>query len=533
MSWNHLPAELRNSILSHIAEEYSLSGRGSNLSDATSYATVSREWQGFFEGITFQNISLIIHDATDLDDFARFTSGSNVYRRCYIRNISVIIVLPPYDCEDCCGPESAEETERNNNVFTQSMQALLGILSTWTPNPHQHGLTLELNIKSSSDTDHHFYVTQITDEFRVKHWNWSHEDKLFAEIRYPDHCNDEEVWCDSVSTQLRSEGCRALERYLGSLLEFTDLRLPRVEVVTSFMQRHQFKRQLSPCALGRLMQESLVRLSSLRLERWCRPRVKAERMYIRHFKEHFLPCLPESLEVFQYYAERPMSVNLSAKGRVKPLSLVELLSIEGHRFKQISVVEPYDSTVCLQTMKSITDASLTKPLVTAGWHMLEKVCFESKVVGGCIQRKNRRMDRIDELLKLSASMAQMMPNLRSWEIYGLGIPSLIGGCHFHYSVQLSSSSASISWKGWWINGLDNTGEDFSFSPNVKSAWDEVAILHTGNGVTCLVDENQLADDDIDHPRMETMVFELDPIHPFTRHLDQWGYEALATASHDE
>ncbi|CAF3435249.1 unnamed protein product [Fusarium graminearum] len=240
----------------------------------------------------------------------------------------------------------------------------------------------------------------------------------------------------------------------------------------------------------------------------------------------------KSLEVFQYYAERPMSLNISAKGRVNPLSLVELLSIEGRRFKQISVVEPYDSTVCLQTMKSIVDASLTKPLVTAGWHMLEKVCFESKVVRGCIGRKNRRMDRIDELLKLSACIAQMMPNLRSWEIYGLGTPSFVGGCHFHYSVQPSSSSASISWKGWWTNRSNNTGEDFSFSPNVKSTWDEVAILHTGNGVTCLVDENQLSYDWMDHPPIEAMVFELDPIHPFTRHLGRWGDDVLINAEHD-
>ncbi|CAF3654313.1 hypothetical protein SNK03_007420 [Fusarium graminearum] len=169
MSWNHLPPEVRNIILSHITEEYSVSRRGYNLLEATSYATVSREWQDFFEGITFQNISLIIRDATDLDDFARLTSGSNVCRRHSTRNISVIIILPPYDCEDCCEPESTDETKRNNHIFTQSMQALLGILSTWTPNQHQHGLTLELNIKSSSDTDHHFYDSQIADKFHLKH----------------------------------------------------------------------------------------------------------------------------------------------------------------------------------------------------------------------------------------------------------------------------------------------------------------------------------------------------------------------------
>ncbi|OBS25890.1 hypothetical protein FPOA_06424 [Fusarium poae] len=524
MSWNNLPRELRNQILTNVVEDHWASVTDKDCPPLSPYTTVSREWQRVFETITFHNISLVIYKVGDLDDFARSTSGHNTYRRDHIRNISVIIVLPGYQCQDCEFPESGEEIERNNYVFTQSMQALLGVLSTWIPNRHPDGLTLELNIKSSSDTDHHFDSYTMYDRYPRKHWNWSHRYHNEERAERPnDRC------CKRVSmytnNDLVHQGCRALERYLGSLLEFTDVRLPRVGVVTSLLQRLQFKRQLSPTALRKLVQESLVQLSSLRLERWCRPTTTGERTYIRDFKSCFLPYLPESLQVFQYYAERPTCLNLRPKGRVTPLCTLDLLSIQGHCFKQVSVVSPEGSTGSLEWLRCMANPSLSQTLTTTSWHMLERVCFDTKLFYVYNIQGGLRRGPDNDLLKMSASMAERMPKLRSWEIYQVFIPD--EGRLFRFSVQ-PLSPASILWKGWWRKGMHWPGPDFSFSPEVIKAWDKVAILRTGNNITCLVDENE-SKHGRHQPSYENgrygniydeSIFELNPMHPFTGHLAQ-------------
>ncbi|KAM0489899.1 hypothetical protein ACHAP8_012114 [Fusarium lateritium] len=529
MSWTKLPTELRNQILNYIFEDYLASVNDKDCPTISPYTTVSREWQCFFETITFQNISLVIHDEGNLNKFAHSTSGDNARRRDYIRNISVIIVLPGYRCPDCQFPERAEEAERNNHVFTQSMQALLGILSTWTSSRHPYGLTLELNIKSASDTEHHFNNHTMYDRYPLKHWNWSHRyHNMEREERIGDRCCDEvSIW---TNDDLISQGCCALERYIGSLLEFTDIRLPRVKIVTSLLQRLQFKRQLSHSALRKLMQESLVQLSSLRLERWCMPTRTGEREYIRDFKNDFLPYLPESLQVVQYYAQRPTCLNLTPRGRVRPLCTLDLLSIQGHYFKEISVVEPEDSAVSLACLRHMAATSLSQPPITTSWHMLERVCFSTKlfydydIQGRLIRGPN------NDLLKTSASMAQMMPSLRSWEIYQVFRPD--EGRLFRFSIQ-SPFSASILWKCWWRKGMRRPAEpDFSFCPGVISAWDKVAVLRTGNNITCLVDENESKHERYQPPYengrygniYDESIFELNPLHPFTGHLAQWWTE---------
>ncbi|RGP70006.1 f-box domain-containing [Fusarium sporotrichioides] len=435
MSWNSLPSELRLQILSHAAEGYLIPKE-----KAAPYATVSREWQSVIEDIIFRNISLVIGDVIDLDNFARLTSGDNAYRRDIIHNISVIIVLPRYQCEESCQPESADEIQQNNHVFTELMQALLGILSTWTPNLHPHGLTLELNIKSYSDMEHHFHNIQMHDRFVHKHWSYG-----FAPL-----------YRDSGLTWSLLTGQANAGEFGGVIITQT----------------------------GAMVQ------------------TKRERRT-------------------KYYAERPMCMNPSTKGRVRPLSLIDILSIQGHGFKQISVVEPYDLTVPIREMESIVATSLSKPLVTVGWHMLENVCFGSPLLRDYWPRM-RPCLAVNELLKLSASIAEMMPKLRSWEICDKSDLTDRQGCIFCFSIDPSLSAASISLKFRWPRYAI---KQFLFCPDVRNAWDKVAILRTGNSVNYLVDEK-----DISLP--QGVNFELAPVHPFTAWLALRGNDRQLTEIYD-
>jgi hypothetical protein len=414
---------------------------GDPLGKVAPYTGVSPEWQIFFEKFTFRHFT---PTTSALRKFDHLTSGDNDYRRYYVRDISFTVQLPAYSCRRCHEPEDSPEIVQNNSVFTKSMKALLGALSTWAPNG---GLTLELNIKSSGDTEHVFHSSEMEDNFPFKHWNWRERLDFIPTYMVENFARrpQQHWWADDRDGyRTRSARHGALERCLGSLLEFTDDRLPRVEAVTSLLQRHQFKRQLSPFALRTLMQKSLVQLSSFRLERWCRPSVRRDEKYLKDFKEHVVPHLPKSLETFHYYAERYMHFNRSTAGAVKPLSIVETLNTHGLRLKQISVVEPYDATFSIEDMMSIAAISPSKPIEATGWENLERVCFKSSL----LDWERRDMGPANDLFVLSASMAERLPKLLGWEIYNndcLLYP--LQTCLFRYSIR-RSAVASISWENW-------------------------------------------------------------------------------------
>ena len=51
------------------------------------------------------------------------------------------------------------------------MEKLLGILSTWVPRDRSGGLTLELGIKSSSDSRHYYDDITLYNDYPFKSWD--------------------------------------------------------------------------------------------------------------------------------------------------------------------------------------------------------------------------------------------------------------------------------------------------------------------------------------------------------------------------
>ncbi|QPC61350.1 hypothetical protein HYE67_003581 [Fusarium culmorum] len=103
--WRLLPPEIRLLTLQCIVPQYGLKEttveRG--FPRASLSATVSREWQDFFERETFRRMDL---EAADLCTFSRMVLGENVIRLNYITNVLLTIKLATYDLSVADKPES-------------------------------------------------------------------------------------------------------------------------------------------------------------------------------------------------------------------------------------------------------------------------------------------------------------------------------------------------------------------------------------------------------------------------------------------
>lgn len=105
-SWYRLSPELRNMILGTVAECHSYRTEPKALSG---YASVSREWNCFFETTNFQRVSL---DRGRAQDFDKMFSGENTRRRGYLKYLQVLFVFEEYDCSSCATPEDDATRKR-------------------------------------------------------------------------------------------------------------------------------------------------------------------------------------------------------------------------------------------------------------------------------------------------------------------------------------------------------------------------------------------------------------------------------------
>lgn len=135
--WTSLPTEIRLMILEAIANQENPGW--------ASLASVSQEWQSIIAKSDLNPLKLRV---SCLDDFGRSISS-----RESIRLIVLDIELLKYTCRCCKWYESERWTSRNNRIISDGIWRLFYYLSTWTPG---HGLTLELNAYSPSDSKNWF-----------------------------------------------------------------------------------------------------------------------------------------------------------------------------------------------------------------------------------------------------------------------------------------------------------------------------------------------------------------------------------------
>lgn len=123
------------------------------VTELSSAAVVSCEWQAFIEPHTFANIRLTTPRMAKLNDMTK-------RNRALVRSLWLCIELEEYDCSECDHAHLANNahTRRgDNNIIIAALRAFFESLSVWEPN---RNLTLDISLYSNSDKEHYFkYLT--------------------------------------------------------------------------------------------------------------------------------------------------------------------------------------------------------------------------------------------------------------------------------------------------------------------------------------------------------------------------------------
>ncbi|KAK4083770.1 uncharacterized protein Triagg1_1432 [Trichoderma aggressivum f. europaeum] len=263
-SWMYLPAELRLMILNRLINLLYRSRKG-NAQELKrqwcAYHAVSREWQAFFERLSFACLTL---HQSDLAEFGKIMQGNN-NRQMSVTFVCLRIELPEYDCKKCKKRESPDEVRANQRLFTTAVWELFSILSQWK----EHGeVGLEISVHSPSDALH--YCQELKSRIHRKANMKQRYSKPRAEKKTTHGWRrGKRVHKPPVGAKLRVFGHpRGLGFDLRTSLARKLGTLPKVKVVTYLLIRRQFYRHFSvPKALGPMM-KSLPRLEHLSYEPW-------------------------------------------------------------------------------------------------------------------------------------------------------------------------------------------------------------------------------------------------------------------------
>ena len=278
-TWGALPSEIRLSIMEMVAGngkfEHLKHGQSNDqaTSKTSAYASVSREWQAFFEKRHFERILLSL---PRLSDFGRIVQG---LRKKLVRHIGLQIKLTTYDCPSCRFIEHVTEVSLNNTAFVQTLTALFTVLSTWEPYDLKEGLTLELCIYSPSDSKHMFK------DHNFEHDPYLDDNEEFRTLAAPRHMGprfhdpfhswhngyrslqpgEEEHFLSNI-TRLQGHGLYIVPPAHNLDPPYSARRfLPKVNVVTTLLILRQYYRQIDPDGMAQLF-ESLPKLKHINYE---------------------------------------------------------------------------------------------------------------------------------------------------------------------------------------------------------------------------------------------------------------------------
>jgi hypothetical protein len=431
-----------------------------------SSAAVCKEWQLVIEKRNFQRLKLQV---SCLDDFERLV----VRQRKLVRHILLDIELQRYTCRCCRLHESHTYTDRNRSVVNNGISKLFRILSTWEPG---HGLTLELNAHSPSDSDHWF-----------KHYHFSSDDG--GNEDEPSMRETDRNWHDPRhhwvhGQQVRDLPLGAIERLFKCIPIFRFWpQLPRVDAVTCFIIRRQLRRHLFPYGLH-LILTKLGRLEHLIYEPWrqwkgerravCDERGYSTRTdtcagafeYSRllrsgiadfvHLIRHHLPQTLKRVTVFEDFNDSLAAVLVSAN----IAQVWWLWQVEASRVVDAKVGAAFASKslgleqLAVSYMVNAEDFfRACQPTWT--WQRLQSLALTTQLL-----RPTGSRQEIDALLYEAGLAALRMPKLRTLVLWNGGREN---ACAFIFHVD--GHRASVTWRGTWDMGL---------SRRVVEVWERVA-----------------------------------------------------------
>lgn len=244
MSWTACPTEIRQEILEYLRDfkcrlydepDVRRQRREAKTASQSTYASVCREWNHFFEAANFHRL---IINQDDIDTFGKLmVKGREQHPRAVdLRWIWLRLDLPTYDCTRCGEPESPKEVRASKQIFTRSLRRLFNILSRFDAS--HPGITFELSADSPSLVYH--YAQEVDSISRDTAWKAADEEGLTDTVLEDQHHNWEDGFRGPISDD-------AAMRITGSPsgLGFTERQTPRtselpnVSVIKAFMIRAQ------------------------------------------------------------------------------------------------------------------------------------------------------------------------------------------------------------------------------------------------------------------------------------------------------
>lgn len=135
MSFSHLPSAVLLNIASNLQEQERF---------VALYATVSRPWNSCVEALTFGELR--IDSKQRLHQATRCLSRD---RLAALRSVHIYVQLPEYGKSQWFEPESDEDRDINDRVFSESVKTVFNVINSWPVNR----LTLSIQAMSKSDLD--------------------------------------------------------------------------------------------------------------------------------------------------------------------------------------------------------------------------------------------------------------------------------------------------------------------------------------------------------------------------------------------
>ncbi|PTB42557.1 hypothetical protein M441DRAFT_165917 [Trichoderma asperellum CBS 433.97] len=516
--WRSLPAEVRIMILDRIVWSGAADG------NITGYATVSREWQAYFEPLSFRRLVL---NHSRVADFGKLTRN----RKWMVKHIWLRVELPRYHCPRSGHIETPDQTQRNNQIFTQALWQLLKVLGSWGNRKVYDpvdgtGPVLELSAHSPSDMKHRFDACAMDKD-------------VYPHIS-DENCTDEE-FSNHIRRELRKDGnrghhCQAASHPDGTVahlcmfqyiqLDFSAIKnlrvkkLPRVDAIKGLILRRQHYRRFSARTVAEIARSFHTIGNVIYEPIFVRPRF-ADRVHPQTFEQEYRDLICEthrfnSFSIFMgYYAHRdvvvvpiwklsdsfslmladeshslehlsqafvgdalmffqdflqPGSLKYqsyldSSRGAVQKALLAHLSAI-GKRVPSNRLHSPEEFEQALLKAAGYEDGLIPRSIYKPQWPKLKTLALTSRF--HLVADPNRKgMD----IFEAAGFAALEMPELQTMEIWS-------SRCHDFFRYCRNDEKAGR--RPTITLGSHN---NVAFEPRVSIVWDRVARKHSNHGIT--------------------------------------------------
>ncbi|KAL2195718.1 hypothetical protein P885DRAFT_39936, partial [Corynascus similis CBS 632.67] len=340
------------------------------------------------------------------------------------------IELDPYDCGDCCQPESNYTHGKNTDVTERAMLEFFQIMSWWSYNYYGDGITLEISIHSPSDREHAFRSF----DFDAVPNHESPEANLSHPAYDPGH---DPSWARKAGAIRRLFGRGAMPVEFGCSL-------PTAEIISRLVVRRQTRRRMTPTGYAHIF-SALKCLKSTAIEFWREwPALEQQNADNRQkfLLRRYLPHTLQSLTLFEDFDDRTTRTIESALRFPVVADVVELVRTPdpslGRRVAELSRGYRHVAVAFLVDARDFFSYW--------AWCTLESLSLTSQLLDPYADP----VEREKMLLNASVPMGQM-PKLRTLEIWN-GRPQI--AALFRYQRSELGYHAAITWKATWAGEND-------------------------------------------------------------------------------